>query len=59
MNYRFTEYRAPNSNVWMALPALSAFCAYRFFMIGNWKYIRDSAGSTFVKDAPGQISMVS
>ncbi len=59
MNYRFVEYRAPNSTVWMRLPVISAFCAYRFFLIGNWKYMRDNFVATYVKDAPGQISKVS
>lgn len=43
---RITYYRREGSPVWIAFPKITAAAAARFQLLGSWRYLRFSDGST-------------
>lgn len=46
MKKRITYYRREGSSVWIAFPNTTAASALRFQLLGAWRYLRFSDGST-------------
>lgn len=47
---KITAYRRAGSTVWIAFPVMSAACAFRFRLLGSWRYLRFADGSTLDRE---------